>query len=193
MGRMQERIVEAKEERRRVLAGRAVDADDRRRRRGDRRDGARRPRRTLYDTLQAASASTTRPSARSRMPSARCPSKAPPLQRENRLYQADWLLRFYGFTVPEIAAGGEGGMLDLDIDPKLAWALKNRHRFPVDVNTAEREMPVARARAGKARRRQDHRGAAPYDAAPRRCRAAHRRPQARAALPDHAGPSPGAV
>ncbi len=68
------------------------------------------------------------------------PIKAPPLQRENRLYQADWLLRHYGFDVAEIASGGEGGMLDLDIDPKLAWALKNRHRFPVDVNTGEREM-----------------------------------------------------
>jgi putative DNA modification/repair radical SAM protein len=68
------------------------------------------------------------------------PSKSPPLQRENRLYQADWLLRHYGFTVDEIAAGGEGGMLDLAVDPKTAWALKNRHRFPVDVNTADREM-----------------------------------------------------
>ena len=68
------------------------------------------------------------------------PSKSPPLQRENRLYQADWLLRHYGFDVDEIASGGEGGMLDLEIDPKLAWALKNRHRFPVDVNTGEREM-----------------------------------------------------
>jgi putative DNA modification/repair radical SAM protein len=68
------------------------------------------------------------------------PVKAPPLQREHRLYQADWLLRFYGFAVDEIASGGEAGMLDLDIDPKLAWALKNRARFPVDVNTGEREM-----------------------------------------------------
>jgi putative DNA modification/repair radical SAM protein len=68
------------------------------------------------------------------------PAKSPPLQRENRLYQADWLLRHYGFTVDEIATGGEGGMLDLAVDPKSAWALKNRHRFPVDVNTAEREM-----------------------------------------------------
>jgi putative DNA modification/repair radical SAM protein len=68
------------------------------------------------------------------------PSKAPPLQRENRLYQADWLLRHYGFGVDEIAAGGEGGMLDLEIDPKLAWALKNRERFPVDVNSADREL-----------------------------------------------------
>ncbi len=68
------------------------------------------------------------------------PLKPPPLQRENRLYQADWLLRHYGFGVDEIAAGGENGMLDLAVDPKLAWALKNRHRFPVDVNRAEREM-----------------------------------------------------
>jgi predicted DNA-binding helix-hairpin-helix protein len=72
--------------------------------------------------------------------SAILPLKAPPLQRENRLYQADWLFRHYGFDVDEIAAGGENGMLDLEVDPKLAWALKNRHRFPVDVNTADREM-----------------------------------------------------
>jgi putative DNA modification/repair radical SAM protein len=68
------------------------------------------------------------------------PLKSPPLQRENRLYQADWLLRHYGFEVDEIASGGEGGMLDLEIDPKLAWALKNRDRFPVDVNAGDREM-----------------------------------------------------
>lgn len=73
-------------------------------------------------------------------PSAILPTRPPPLQRENRLYQADWLLRFYGFTVPEIAAGGEAGMLDLETDPKLAWALKNRDKFPVDVNRAPREM-----------------------------------------------------
>lgn len=72
--------------------------------------------------------------------SAVLPAKPPPLQRENRLYQADWLLRHYGFTVQEIAAGGEGGMLDLGADPKLAWALKHRERFPVDVNRADREM-----------------------------------------------------
>ncbi len=72
--------------------------------------------------------------------SAQLPLKAPPLTRENRLYQADWLLRFYGFSVDEIMAGGADGMLDLEVDPKLAWALKNRHRFPVDVNRADREM-----------------------------------------------------
>jgi putative DNA modification/repair radical SAM protein len=68
------------------------------------------------------------------------PVKPPPLLRENRLYQADWLLRHYGFNAEEIASGGEGGMLDLEIDPKFAWALKNRGRFPVDVNGADREM-----------------------------------------------------
>ncbi|MBL0404152.1 putative DNA modification/repair radical SAM protein [Microvirga aerilata] len=72
--------------------------------------------------------------------SAILPLKSPPLMRESRLYQADWLLRYYGFNVDEIASGGEQGMLDLDVDPKLAWALKNRHLFPVDVNRAEREM-----------------------------------------------------
>ena len=73
-------------------------------------------------------------------PSSVLPSTPPPLQRENRLYQADWLLRFYGFTTDEIIAGGEGGMLDLAVDPKLAWALKHRAQFPVDVNRAEREV-----------------------------------------------------
>jgi putative DNA modification/repair radical SAM protein len=68
------------------------------------------------------------------------PLKPPPLMRESRLYQADWLMRYYGFNVEEIAASGEKGMLDLDVDPKLAWALRNRHLFPVDVNRAEREM-----------------------------------------------------
>ena len=72
--------------------------------------------------------------------SAVLPLQSPPLMRESRLYQADWLLRYYGFDVDEIASSGEKGMLDLDIDPKLAWALKNRHRFPVDVNRAEREL-----------------------------------------------------
>jgi putative DNA modification/repair radical SAM protein len=71
--------------------------------------------------------------------SAFLPLKAAPLRRENRLYQADWLLRFYGFDLGEIVAGGENGMLALDIDPKLAWALKHRERFPLDVNRASRE------------------------------------------------------
>lgn len=72
--------------------------------------------------------------------SALLPPSAPPLAREHRLYQADWLLRHYGFAVDEIAAGCEAGMLDLEIDPKLAWALKNRALFPVCVNTGAREM-----------------------------------------------------
>lgn len=60
---------------------------------------------------------------------------APPLVRENRLYQTDWLLRFYGFELEEILNPGHSS-LDLDIDPKLGWALRNPHYFPVDVNTA---------------------------------------------------------
>ncbi|CAN7544918.1 putative DNA modification/repair radical SAM protein [Rhizobium sp. LjRoot30] len=64
----------------------------------------------------------------------------PPLMREHRLYQADWLYRFYGFSVPEIVEGRPGGMLDLDLDPKLAWALANRQHFPLDINRADREM-----------------------------------------------------
>lgn len=61
-----------------------------------------------------------------------------PLAREHRLYQSDWLVRFYGFRVEEIVGEGAAGMLDLDIDPKLAWALRHREHFPVDVNTEER-------------------------------------------------------
>jgi putative DNA modification/repair radical SAM protein len=66
------------------------------------------------------------------------PLQAPPLVREHRLYQADWLMRFYGFDAEEIVDKNEG-MLPLDIDPKLAWALRHRERFPLDVNTASRE------------------------------------------------------
>jgi len=72
--------------------------------------------------------------------SALLPPTAPPLAREHRLYQADWLLRHYGFSVAEISASAEEGMLDLDIDPKLAWALKHRGAFPVCINTGTREM-----------------------------------------------------
>lgn len=71
---------------------------------------------------------------------AKLPLVKPPLVREHRLYQADWLLRFYGFGVDEITAARPDGNLDLDIDPKLAWALQNRALFPVDVNKASREM-----------------------------------------------------
>lgn len=72
--------------------------------------------------------------------SSRLPLAPPPLMREHRLYQADWLMRFYGFGVEEIVKGGEGGLLDLKLDPKLAWALKHRADFPVDVNRAPREL-----------------------------------------------------
>jgi putative DNA modification/repair radical SAM protein len=72
--------------------------------------------------------------------SAVLPLQRPPLMREHRLYQSDWLMRFYGFKPAEVAdAAGADGMLPLDIDPKLAWALKHRDRFPVDVNRAPRE------------------------------------------------------
>ncbi|MDQ8184866.1 putative DNA modification/repair radical SAM protein [Pelagicoccus sp. SDUM812002] len=66
------------------------------------------------------------------------PPKSPPLVRENRLYQADWLLRFYGFSLDEIVPKDLGD-LPLDLDPKSAWALRHREFFPVDVNTASRE------------------------------------------------------
>ena len=68
---------------------------------------------------------------------ARLPALAPPLLREHRLYQADWLLRFYGFAVGEVIDPGQN--LALDVDPKLGWALRHRDWFPVDVNTAPRE------------------------------------------------------
>ena len=73
--------------------------------------------------------------------SAVLPLQRPPLMREHRLYQSDWLMRFYGFTPKEVqSAADPNGMLPLDIDPKLAWALKFRESFPVDVNRAPREM-----------------------------------------------------
>ncbi|APW36268.1 putative DNA modification/repair radical SAM protein [Rhodoferax koreense] len=67
------------------------------------------------------------------------PLAAPPLVREHRLYQADWLMRFYGFAHDEIVSA-DNGMLALDIDPKLAWALAHREHFPVDLNRAAKEM-----------------------------------------------------
>lgn len=66
------------------------------------------------------------------------PGKSPPLVREHRLYQADWLMRFYGFNVGEIVVRPDNN-LDLEIDPKLAWALAHRDHFPIDVNSAPRE------------------------------------------------------
>ena len=138
MGQMSERIAEAKEDRRRFApAGQStqviVGADA-----------------TTDAALLSTSAGLYKDyrlrrvyySAFSPIPAASAvlPLKAPPLQRENRLYQADWLMRFYGFTAEEAASSGENGMLALDLDPKSAWALKNRGLFPVDVNTADREM-----------------------------------------------------
>ena len=67
------------------------------------------------------------------------PLQAPPLVREHRLYQADWLMRFYGFDHEEIVDDGTG-LLRLDVDPKHAWALAHPERFPVDLNQAPREL-----------------------------------------------------
>ena len=77
--------------------------------------------------------------------SARLPSRRTSLIREHRLYQSDWLIRFYGYGHDEItAASGDSataaGMLDLDVDPKLAWALRNRAYFPVNLNRDSREQ-----------------------------------------------------
>jgi putative DNA modification/repair radical SAM protein len=71
--------------------------------------------------------------------SSKLPLVAPPLMREHRLYQADWLMRFYGFDVAELTTAAEPD-LPLRLDPKLAWALRHRDRFPVDLNRAPREM-----------------------------------------------------
>jgi len=70
------------------------------------------------------------------------PAKPPPLIREHRLYQADWLLRFYGFDVDELtpAEGKDRGNLDLHHDPKLAWALRHQESFPIDLNKGAREQ-----------------------------------------------------
>jgi putative DNA modification/repair radical SAM protein len=73
--------------------------------------------------------------------SAVLPLQRPPLMREHRLYQSDWLMRFYDYQPREVAEAADPatGMLPLDMDPKLAWALRFRERFPVDVNRAPRE------------------------------------------------------
>lgn len=65
----------------------------------------------------------------------------PPLIRENRLYQTDWLLRFYDFKLDEIL-DPNFNQLDLDIDPKLSWALRNPQLFPIDINTADYQMII---------------------------------------------------
>jgi putative DNA modification/repair radical SAM protein len=76
------------------------------------------------------------------------PLAAPPLMREHRLYEADWLVRFYGFSPKEIVTGPDG-MLDLEIDPKLAWALAHREAFPVDLNRAPKELMLRVPGLGK--------------------------------------------
>ena len=72
--------------------------------------------------------------------SERLPNRAPPLMREHRLYQADWLLRYYGFATSEITSAMPNGQLDLEVDPKTSWALAHREYFPVNVNNASREQ-----------------------------------------------------
>ena len=68
------------------------------------------------------------------------PLKPAPLMREHRLYQADWLLRFYDFKLDEITSVTKDNMLSLDYDPKVAWALQNRHIFPLDINKADKTL-----------------------------------------------------
>ncbi len=73
--------------------------------------------------------------------SAVLPLRRPPLMREHRLYQSDWLIRFYGYSPAEVASATDAaGMLPLDIDPKLAFALRSRALFPIDINRAPREQ-----------------------------------------------------
>lgn len=95
--------------------------------------------RTLYTSYRLKrvyySAFSPIPDASSALPPA-----APPLVREHRLYQADWLTRFYGFEMSDLQQALPTGMLDLEVDPKLSWALAHRATFPVDVNRAPREM-----------------------------------------------------
>jgi predicted DNA-binding helix-hairpin-helix protein len=122
-----------------IRARRTIDPDDRRRRCRDRwrHHPARRralfalpaPPRLLFGVQPDPDASAVLPLQR------------PPLMREHRLYQSDWLMRFYDYKPREVAEAADPatGMLPLDIDPKLAWALKFRDRFPVDVNRAPRE------------------------------------------------------
>jgi putative DNA modification/repair radical SAM protein len=76
------------------------------------------------------------------VPSDELPRSPAPLMREHRLYQADWLMRFYGFSHAEISAAAPGGMLSLTMDPKLAWALSHPEAFPVDLNRAPFEQLV---------------------------------------------------
>jgi predicted DNA-binding helix-hairpin-helix protein len=64
-----------------------------------------------------------------------------PMVRENRLYQADWLMRFYGFKVNEIV-DRQSPLLDMDIDPKLSWALRNLHLFPLDINAVDKQLLI---------------------------------------------------
>jgi putative DNA modification/repair radical SAM protein len=124
-------------------------------------------------------------------PSSRLPNRSPPLVREHRLYQADWLLRFYEFSIRELASAMPEGQLDLKIDPKTAWALANRDDFPVDVNAAERHQllrvpglgvrVVNRILSSRRHRREQDRGnaddAISGKGPPRRCRGqAHRMP-----------------
>jgi putative DNA modification/repair radical SAM protein len=71
--------------------------------------------------------------------SSKLPLTAPPLVREHRLYQADWLMRFYEFRAQELTTE-QAPNLDLQIDPKLAWALRNRHLFPIKLNTDPRHL-----------------------------------------------------
>ena len=143
MGVMASRIEEARHERKRsakapifapggqstqVIIGADASDDADIMRRSDRLYGDHKLKRVYY------SAFSPIPDASRKLPSA-----PPPLMREHRLYQADWLMRFYGFGVEEVASTTVNGHLDLAIDPKLGWALANRALFPVDVNRADRD------------------------------------------------------
>ena len=133
--------------RRRASRRPARHADDRRRRRGATTRHPRHQQRALYAGYRLRrvyySAFSPIPDASS----GAAARSAPPLMREHRLYQADWLMRFYGFARRRDRRAGADGMLDLAIDPKLAWALRHRERFPVDVNTRRRASCCCACRA----------------------------------------------
>lgn len=138
MGQMHERIKEAKEERRRfspagqstqVIVGADASTDS----------DILTATADLYDRFQLRRVYYSAFSPIDHA-SALLPPTAPPLAREHRLYQADWLLRHYEFSIEDIVSTAADGMLSLEVDPKLDWALKNRGAFPVCVNTGPREM-----------------------------------------------------
>ena len=120
--------------------------------------------------------------------SATLPLQAPPLVREHRLYQADWLMRFYGFAADEIVQRADG-MLDLDVDPKLGWALAASRTLPGRRQSRVQGRPAARAGARREDGRPSDRVATASPRSSRRPRAVARRDGEGAAVHHARGPS----